>query len=673
MTTPAQAPTTFEEAQAIFAARLDGYTRRAHQIAFAEVVEKSIADGRILLGQAGTGTGKSFAVMIPAILSGRRTVVATYNKALQAQYTGDLEFLQEHLGADFTWTLLFGRANYPCVAKAQDLASPTSGQKEVLIRMEELTTRDAIRDGQIISRQDFPGLQDEEWRAFSMSADECPGASHCPLASQCFTERAKTKAADSDIVVTNAAYLLQDLILRTRTDGNVALLGEIEHAIIDEAHTLPDVTTSALEDTMGEGGFVVLGRDMEAYLQRTSGDTEAAEKTGQLAGALWSLLGFRFSEFAEKSGKNEPMPLTVKMLVDMDGLGAYFMDLYHAIEQARVDIKSVREFDERQKIVRDRLLRRSSRMLDRIMAYTTDQAEKTVRWCEMEVKTVRGSRSERLFLRSAPIKVGPFLREALWDTTPVTLVSATLAAGEDFSYLEKTLGLVKGEAVTYSAGTPFSYPEQALLFIPDKDQPDPTKKTETAWKTYSRSVTAHLVEASGGGALLLYTSRTAMNEAYETLAARFRQQGLTVLRQGDKPSPELIRIMKEDGNAVLFALRTFFEGVDVQGKALRLVVLDKLPFTPPTDLVHAARGELLNRETGDRMASFYRLAIPEMILVLTQAFGRLIRHANDKGVVAILDSRLYGKSYGKTIREALPPARRTSDVAEAAAFLQSVR
>lgn len=675
MTSPDQKPRTFEEAQDIFAARLDGYTRRPHQIAFAGQVEQSIADSRILLGQAGTGTGKSFAVMIPAILSGKRTVVATYNKALQAQYVGDLTFLEKHLGLLFGWTLLFGRANYPCVAKAKDLASPTAAQREVLARMEELTTPEAIRDRKVISRQDFPGVTEEEWKPFSMSADECPGASHCPFAGKCFTERAKAKAAESDIVVTNAAYFIQDRVLDLRTDGAVALLGDVEQVIIDEAHTLPDVVTGALEDTLGEGSFAVLGRDMGAYLMATGGDTGAAEKIEQVAGLLWQLLGLRFADFTEAGkSKTDPMPLTQKMILDMDGLGAYFINLYNTIYQAREDIKAVREFDERRKVARYRLLNRSARMLDRLHAYTMDSSEKTVRWAALDVKMVRGERRERLFLRSAPIDIGPFLREAMWDKMPAILVSATLAAGTDFSCLEDKLGLGKDEAVTYDAGTPFNYPEQALLFTPGKDMPDPTRKTEAAWKAYVKSVTSYLVNASGGGALLLFTSRNAMNEAYEELAGQFRAQGLTVLRQGDKPSPELVKIMKSDQNAVLFALRTFFEGVDIQGRACRLVILDKLPFTPPSDLVHEARGELLNRKTGDHMASFFQMAVPEMILVLNQAFGRLIRHRDDKGVVAILDSRLNSKGYGRNqIMPALPPARRTSDVGEVIRFLESIR
>jgi ATP-dependent DNA helicase DinG len=312
-------------------------------------------------------------------------------------------------------------------------------------------------------------------------------------------------------------------------------------------------------------------------------------------------------------------------------------------------------------------------MLKRIMAYTTSPEGETVRWAEMEVSTFRGERRERVKLCSSPVSVGPFLRKLLWDRFPTVLMSATLAAGKSFSFMEEAVGVEKGEARLYDAGSPFDYPRQAMLFTPEKGKPEPTQKTMPAWRAYAQGATRYLVTQSGGGALLLFTSRNAMNESYEAIADNFRDLGLTVLRQGDSTPGELIRLMKEDGHAVLFALRTFFEGVDIQGTALRLVVLDKLPFTPPTDLVHKAREEALIRRYRSERAGFDHLAIPEMTLVLTQAFGRLIRHAEDRGVIAILDPRLNSKAYGRRIMEALPPAARTTDPRAAAAFLGKSR
>jgi ATP-dependent DNA helicase DinG len=662
--------TTFAEAQEVLAAALPGYTRREHQIALAEQIEKAIGAERPLLAQAGTGTGKSLALLIPSILSGKRTVVATATKVLQGQYAmKDLPFLEEYLGTPFTWAVLKGRSNYPCHARAEELAAPTALQATVKAAMQESSTPDAVRDGIIIDRETFPSLTEDEWKPFSMSAAECPGKKECPFAEICFAERAKVKAGAADVVVTNTAYLLTDLILRSQTDGNVALLGDFDLLVVDEAHTLPDVATSALEDTMGEGTFARLARDMGAYIFREGGDESVAAEIEQAASSLWRSLTRAHAAFAAKArSKSDPMPLMITRLIMEFGNEA--RTLYQAIEATREEIKSTQASDDRSRIARSRLLRRSMNQMQRLEAYLTEPDEKIVRWSEEETSKFRGETRTRIYLRSAPVSVAPFLRTALWDKVPAILSSATLAAGSDFSYLAGTLGLGKDEALTYDAGSPFDYPSQALLYVPGRDAPEPTARTNAAWRVYAQEVTHHLVQQSGGGALLLFTSRSAMNESYQAIAGRLQREGLTVLRQGDSPSGELIRAMKEDGHAVLFALRTFFEGVDIQGSALRLVVLDKLPFAVPSDLVYQARSEVIERRG---QSAFGKLAMPMMILILTQAFGRLIRHREDRGVVAILDNRLTTKQYGSQIMKALPPARRTSDIEEASRFLAASR
>lgn len=668
-----EAPTTFAEAQDVLAAQLPGYTRRQHQMDLAAQIELAIADSRHGLFQAGTGTGKSFAILIPLILSGQRAIVATSTKALQSQYAkGDLPFLAEHLGVDFDFAILKGRSNYPCWAKAEGLTWPSTMQKEVLGRMKEMGDRQSIIEGKIIDREDFPALSEDEWMPFSMSASECPGAKHCPFAEKCFAERAKNKAAEAQVVITNTAYLMQDLILRRQTEGNVALLGDYALLAVDEAHNLPEAATSALEDTIGEGTFIRLGRDMAGYLVAEGGNESVAEKIEQAVEVLWNQLQMRHSDFILRApSKTDPMPLTVPTIIGE--LGDGFRGLYQAIEAARDEIKATPAMDERGKTLRYRLMRRSADWLARIMAFATDDPAETIRWAEAETKKIRGEMRTRLYLRSAPVSVAPFLRSAMWDAVPTILSSATLAAGNDFGYLSETVGLGKDEALTYDAGSPFDYPRQVRLFVPGKDMPEPDRKTMTTWRAYAQATTRELVLRSGGGALLLFTSTTAMREAHDALAHQFRAHGLSVLRQGERPTSELIRAFKADGNAVLFGLKTFMEGIDVPTKALRLVVLDKLPFAVPSDLLYQARCEAINRRYNDRWSSFTRLTIPSMILVLTQAFGRLIRHRDDMGVVAILDSRLSTKRYGPTILKALPPARRTSSIEEVAAFLESAR
>jgi ATP-dependent DNA helicase DinG len=256
------------------------------------------------------------------------------------------------------------------------------------------------------------------------------------------------------------------------------------------------------------------------------------------------------------------------------------------------------------------------------------------------------------------------------------MMSATPAIGvspppaTDFRYITETLGLRPGEAATFDAGSPFDFRTQARLFVPARDVPAPSGPTQQAWRAFAQEATQHLVTQAGGGALLLYTSRTAMNDAHRRLAPVFESQGLLVLKQDSALPAQLVTAFKDNGNAVLFGLRTFFEGIDIQGDALRLVVLDKLPFAVPTDILFKSRCSRVDQLAG-RKVSFYSLSVPEMSLVLIQGFGRLIRHRDDRGVVAILDSRLTSKSYGAAILDSLPPAPVTTDIREVAAFLSA--
>jgi ATP-dependent DNA helicase DinG len=677
------APLSFAEAQEVLAANLQGYARRTHQMALAAMIEEVLAGGGHGIAQAGTGTGKSLAALITHILAGQRlkkqglphrTVVATATKALQGQYAlKDLPFLARYLGVPFEWAVLKGRSNYPCHLKIEELADPTPAQQRVIARVQEISTPEAVRELAVVDRESFPGITGAEWSAFGMSADECPGKKDCPFGVVCITERAKTKAADADVVITNTSYLLQDLILRKQSDDTVQLLGEIGRVVVDEAHTLAEVARGALEDTIGQGSLVKLAKDMGAYMKRENLEHSLATKVEWSAGSLWEHLEAVYRTWMREKnyGSADPMALTEHALM-MD-FGSYFIDLIDALSRAREEVASKRASDDRQRLAKARMMRRSANMLDRLMAYAGSPEGETVRWAELEVKTFRGQRHERVLLCSSPVDVGPFLRDLLWEKIPAVLMSATLAVGGSFEFTENNVGLRRNEATTYSAGSPFNYPEQAVLFTPDKDRPEPLQKTVVAWKNYAQGVTRQLVRASGGGALLLFTSRTAMNEAYSALAGDFHEDGLTVLKQDDTTPGELVRVMKEDGHAVLFALKTFFEGVDIPGSALRLVVLDKLPFVPPTDLVHKAREEAVARKYGTQRAGFDHLSVPEMTLTLTQAFGRLVRSTDDKGVVAILDSRLNTKGYGRKIMDTLPPARRTSDIRVAAEFLATCR
>lgn len=679
---------TFEDAQSVLADTLPGYVRRPHQIMLGNKIQDSIAARIALLAQAGTGTGKSIALLIPAIIhaveTGERVVIATATKALQEQYRGkDLPFLAANLGVSFTWAILKGRSNYACEAKVRDLASPNRQQAAAITVL-----REAENAGEIIDRDGMPAMTDYEFGQLSMSASECPGASNCPLAraGKCMPEKAKIRAADADVVITNTAYLLRDLRLRMMTDEKVQLLGEFGLLAVDEAHNLPGAVTSALSDSMQLGSFIKLAGDLAVFLEDQAAGVALGDTVGTEARRLFDAIDQIYAGFVRKGGgKADPMPLYVDTLpanpqtIIGDVLGPLFIGLYQAIEVARGEVKRVRVYEEREQLARYRLMRRTEDWLTRLQKYTLDEAGETVRWVEQE-KSRRSDDTQRL-LCSAPVRVAPFLRTAIWDKTPAILMSATLANGGDFGFLAGEMGLGQDEAATYDAGSPFDYARQAMLFVPGKDAPSPKEKND--WAAWAPQVTRRLVLKAGGDALLLFTSRSAMENAFTMLAADFERNGIRVLKQGDLPTAELIAEFKK-GGAVLFGLKTFMEGVDIPGKALRLVVLDKLPFAVPTDIIVNARAEAYEKVHGYRSSfggnrncqacqregkTCAGITIPQMQLVLEQAFGRLIRTVTDTGVVAVLDNRLATSRWGRDIVAALPPAKQTSDLGQAEAFL----
>jgi ATP-dependent DNA helicase DinG len=664
----ANQPLTFADAEEALAASLPGYQARRTQQQLAAQIESAIADGSILLAEAGTGTGKSLAALIPAILSGKRTVVATATKALQTQYaTKDLPFLAEHLGIDFRWAVIKGRSNYPCAQKIADLNHPTATQERVLGRVAEIEA--GADPNAFADRDELPRVTDSEWSQMSMSAGECPGAKDCPFAVKglCFAQRAKAKAAAADIVITNLAYLAIDMMLRSQ--GPVDLLGQFRQLVIDEGHNLDSSVTSALSDRIALGTFQRLAGDAMSWLVENGGDMQAAQGAGFAGQQLWDDLDAAFRAWKrireQRREDAAQMPVTFKVRAELldrfAGVGESLGRLYRELQAT----EPASDNAERRQM---RLVRRVSTLAARIHAIATDEDDVTVRWAEAE--------DGRLFLCSAPVSPAPFLRENLWGQVPTVLMSATLATGRqrdgrgDFSYMTSLLGLdaAPAEVRTFETGTPFDYRRQAVLYVPDRDKPIPSGQTATAWKGFAQTAMRHLIDASGGGSLLLFTSRSAMEDAWSRLRGDLEMQGLEVLKQGDAPTHELVTRFKDDGNAVLFALRTFFEGIDIPGDALRLVVIDKLPFPVPSDLQFAARCEAVNKRAG-RDVSFQKLSLPMMTLPLVQAFGRLLRTTTDRGLVAILDPRLTGKGYGTTILNSLPPAKTTTDLREAIAFL----
>jgi ATP-dependent DNA helicase DinG len=596
-------------------------------------------------------TGKSFALLIPAIEhavnTGSPVIVSTATKALQDQYAKkDLPFLQEHTGLDFGFAVVKGRSNYLCRAKLNDLAPNTVvGQETLLEQAGEIGDLDQM---------DIE-LRPADRSKLVSTSDECPGRRECPFGEICFAEQAKARAKLADVVVVNHAMLVTDAVLRAMSDGFMSLLPNPGAVCVDEAHELEAYATSALGSEFGQGSITRLVAEVSNF-------AEEPRAGAALLGATSSL----FSSLADLLGKSGSAPIGEDEILQHE-------DEFVSMIESMRDLFSVLEDvdtwgDDGARNRKKRLTKRVDSMINRLTSVMLAESTEMVRWIERDEK--RG-----VLLKYAPLSVAPFLRENVWvdpvdgHTRPSVLLSATLALGSDFSYINNRLGI--DDYVGFDAGTPFDYPKQAALFVPDGC--DPTRGAE--WYTQCHAITGELLRAADGRALLLFTSRMAMNEAHSALKGLIEGLGHRVLRQGDLPNQKLSEIFTQDEHSVLFALRSFMTGIDVQGDSLRLVVIDKLPFPVPTDVINKARCAAVDAVARNKWhdGSFPALTVPGMALVLMQAFGRLIRTQDDRGLVAILDSRLWTKrSYGPRIMAALPPARRVRQLREATQYLREL-
>ncbi|MDQ1041422.1 ATP-dependent DNA helicase DinG [Streptomyces sp. V3I8] len=673
-------PGTFLSSQAVLAESLPYYRRRPQQEKLAERIESTFAERpeeeadelpHILMAEAGTGTGKSLAAMIPLVHASRRGgryIVATATIALMNQYIrSDLPMLQRELGAagvDFTWAPLKGVSNFLCKVKlAEGPAIP--GLRALL---EEIKPDDEGNETHTGDKDDIQTPIDHrtEWSLLSASSDECPGRSKCGMGDACFAMRHKDAAMEAGIVVTNTAVLMLDTKLHRQTrlssasgEGMHILLGDYDGLVVDEAHELESTATSHLGFDVRQGGLMRYADQVVSFVQ-THGDDTAAGAEMQQQKVLDHLDEVGKAILATL-GKEKQATLGSDFITEhFPAFESLFVELMELVAQLR-KVKIVRGAAERYEDIKDRLSTQGSNYLQHLKEILLAEPHKVVRWAE-----VYGERN-RWIIKTAPIEVGDYLREELWDRVPSVLMSATLSAGigqSRYDYVQRSLGLQGAEVL--DVGTPFDYPTQALLYVPESGVPSPSPSSRAAWETWAREATYELVRMAGGGAMLLYTSRKAMNDAHGALSGRLADIGCTSFIQGaDLTNKEIAARFRDDEDSVLFGLRSFMTGMDFPGRTNRLVVIDKLPFAVPTDPINMAREDAISSRGGN---PFVDLALPTMTLVLEQAFGRLIRSSDDRGTVAILDSRLSATWWGQKIQAALPPARRTTDFADVAEF-----
>jgi len=636
---PAAAPADIEsELHRVVTQLPGGGEARPGQVEMARQVGEAIERDRHLVVRAGTGTGKTLAYLVPAILSGRRVVVATATKALQDQLAAkDLPFLEKHLDHPFGWAVLKGRSNYVCVQRVAEVAPGGSGttQTQTQLGLDGLAERADPKELATIvswaartSTGDRAELITEPaeatWAAVSTSSRDCPGARRCPRGESCFAEKARNDASQADIIVVNLHLYGLDIA------SGGAILPEHDVAIIDEAHVLDDVISATCGVEVGSGRFGHLARMLRGILAEagtTLGDLEAAG--GLLVDAIRPELGNRLTA-----------PLPSEIATAITSVRERVARAQAALANLPDDVPD----DAASKALRAR--QAATALLDDLDALSRP-SDTDVVWVEGNDRSPA--------LRLAPLDVAGLLRTMLWDQRPAVLTSATIAAG-----FGQQVGLPSDESVPVDVGSPFDYPNNGLIYCAVK-LPRPNAPT---WPDAAIDELAALIEAAGGRTLALFTSYKAMGRAVEALGDRL---AFPILAQGDLPKTRLIERFAKDPETCLFATMSFWQGIDVPGPSLSLVTIDRLPFPRPDEPLLQARRERAG--TG----AFVAIDVPRAATLLAQGVGRLIRSSTDRGAVAVLDPRLATAGYGPKIVAALPKMRRTRDRSEIEAFLRSLR
>ena len=598
----------------------------------ASAVSDVIEHGGTLIAEAGTGTGKTLAYLVPAILSGQRVLVSTGTKNLQEQiFFKDLPALRQALGRPFTATLMKGRSNYLCLHRFQAANDNKSFEHAVFLPVIE----DWSKRTQSGDRAELSDLPEDLplWKEISADADTCLGT-ECPRYGDCFITLMRQQAAAADAVIVNHHLLCADAQLRKSAYGEV--IPTCPTLVVDEAHQLEDVATQYFGIAASNFRVEDLVRDVEATMPMTADILQAVTRVGEHSRTFFSGLSMARMATAESKAR-----YTSETFID------YFQDgamLAGALEGLEATLLLSQKKDEPNDEMIATLARRARELRDDISFLIRANDADFVYYVE--------TRGRGLFLRASPIDVSRLAREALFDRMRTTvLTSATLAVDGSFEYVKSRLGIDTAHDVRVPSE--FDYRTQALLYLPRRI---PSPKSPTFSAAAAREV-IEILKRSRGRAFVLFTSYAMLRAVQQ-----FVEMSLPypILVQGTAPRSTLIDQFRSTPNAVLLATSSFWQGVDVVGEALSCVIIDKLPFTSPGDPVTAARIEAIRARGGDAFADYQ---VPLAILALQQGLGRLIRHRTDRGVLAILDPRLRTMGYGRRFLVSLPPAPVTHELA----------
>ncbi|MGA9852403.1 MAG: ATP-dependent DNA helicase [Gammaproteobacteria bacterium] len=626
-----------------FTGKFPDFTPRHAQQTLAAAIGRALMQQDVLIAEAGTGTGKTFAYLVPTLLSGKRVLISTGTRTLQDQlYHRDLPVVREALGMPAKVVLLKGRANYLCRHRLALTLHSSEGLFDSRERVQELTHvsnwATTTSSGDIAELGAVPE-NSPVWPQVTSTVENCLGQ-ECPEYSRCFVLEARRRAQEADIVVINHHLLLADMLLKE--EGFGALLPGVDAVIVDEAHQLPDIATQYFGASLSSYRLHELLRDIRKEYKEAAGDTPEFEN-------LLDALEFPLAELqrlcTQVVGRAE-----WRELQPQREFHKALRELENALQLVERGLNQLEERSTGLQNCRQRITMLAARMNQLV---TDEPEQEYVRWVER--------RGRGFSLNLTPLDAAGRFQSCMREShCGWTFLSATLSINGGFEHFRERLGLEEAEVLLL--GSPFDYEHNALLYLP-AGLPDVSAPAYTAAVV---KAAAPVVQASGGRAFLLFTSHRALQEAAALVRGHWPFQ---LLVQGEAPRRRLLERFRELGNAVLLGTASFWEGVDVKGPALSVVVIDRLPFASPGDPVMKARLTALERQNRE---PFMEYQLPQAVLALKQGVGRLIRDDTDTGVLMLCDPRMTRKGYGKLFLNSLPPMSRTDKLKDVQDFLARI-